>query len=122
MPGPRNWKAVWAGGPLPAPFTPFWPPLPSRVWSNKAGKSLPACASQRKEALAELEKGKEEWTIIVHILAHAPKNLPHFSEFVRLFSEALASGEISDLSSFLARANAELAAILGGENDGSRNR
>ena len=75
-----------------------------------------------KEALAELEKGKEEWKIIVHILAQAPKNLPHFSEFLRLFSEALASGKISDLSSFLVRATAELAAILGGENDGSRNR
>jgi hypothetical protein len=69
-----------------------------------------------------LEKGKEEWKIIVHILAQAPKNIPNFSEFLRLFAEALISGKISDLSSFLARANAELAAILGGENDGSRNR
>jgi len=75
-----------------------------------------------KEALAELEKGKEEWKIIANILAQAPKNIPNFSEFLRLFAEALISGKISDLSSFLERANAELAAILGGENDGSRNR
>lgn len=75
-----------------------------------------------KEALSELEKGKEEWKIIANILAQAPKNIPNFSEFLRLFAEALISGKISDLSSFLARATAELAAILGGENDGSRNR
>jgi len=57
--------------------------LPSRVWSNKAGEKPPRLrlTEKGKEALAELEKGKEEWKIIVHILAQAPKNLPHFSEF-----------------------------------------
>jgi DNA-binding PadR family transcriptional regulator len=110
--------------PSPGSLYPLLSALAEQGLVEQSGEKPPRLrlTEKGKEALSELEKGKEEWKIIANILAQASKNIPNFSEFLRLFAEALISGKISDLSSFLERANAELAAILGGENDGSRNR
>jgi DNA-binding PadR family transcriptional regulator len=110
--------------PSPGSLYPLLAALAEQGLVEQSGEKPPRLrlTEKGKEALSELEKGKEEWKIIANILAQASKNIPNFSEFLRLFAEALISGKISDLSSFLERANAELAAILGGENDGSRNR
>lgn len=110
--------------PSPGSLYPLLGSLAEQGLVEQSGEKPPRwrLTEKGKEALSEMEKGKEEWKIIANLLAQASKNIPNFSEFLRLFAEALASGKISDLSSFLARANAELAAILGGEGDGSRNR
>ncbi|MGB9756962.1 MAG: PadR family transcriptional regulator [Candidatus Bipolaricaulaceae bacterium] len=68
-----------------------------------------------EKALAELEKGKEEWRNIAGLLAQAAKSIPNFSEFLRLFAQAVAAGKTVELELFLARVNAEMAALLGGE-------
>lgn len=73
-------------------------------------------------ALAELEKGKEEWKAVANLLASAARNIPAFSQFLRLAGRALASGKTAELEELLAHANAQLALLVGGEGDGSRGR
>ena len=109
--------------PSPGSLYPLLGSLAEQGLVEQSGEKPPRwCLTEKgKEALAEMEKGKEEWKIIASLLAQAPKNIPHFSEFLRLFAAALASGKTLELSSLLARTNAELAALLGGESDGSRN-
>jgi len=74
------------------------------------------------EELKRLEKGKDEWKAIVNLLGSASQNLPGFSRFLRLFARALASGNAEKLEEILARVNAELEGLAGGEGDGSSER
>lgn len=75
-----------------------------------------------ERALAELEKGKEEWRLIMGVMAQAAQNIPPFSQFLRLFSRAMAAGKISELTEFLSHANEELTKLIGGEFDGGGGR
>ena len=98
-------------------------------WRPSPGSLYPLLGSLAEQGLVEQREEKPpRWCLTEKSkealleLAQAPKNIPHFSEFLRLFTQAVGSGKISDLSGFLARANAELTAILGGESNGSRKR
>lgn len=72
------------------------------------------------EVLAELEKGKEEWKIIASLIAPAARKSPAFSQFLRLFAQAMASGKGSEAEDLLTQINAKLAVLIGGEGNGSR--
>jgi len=59
---------------------------------------------------------------VANLLASAARNIPAFSQFLRLAGRALASGKTAELEELLAHANAQLALLLGGEGDGSPGR
>ena len=110
--------------PSPGSLYPLLGSLAEQGLVEQSGEKPPRWRLTEKgaEALSALEKGKDEWKIVANIFAQAPKNIPNFSEFLRLFAQALASGKTGELASLLARVNEELAGILGGEGDGGRNR
>jgi len=110
--------------PSPGSLYPLLGSLAEQGLVEQSGEKPPRWRLTEKgaESLSALEKGKDEWKIVANVFAQAPKNIPNFSEFLRLFAQALAAGKTGELASLLARVNAELAGILGGEGDGGRNR
>ncbi|MCS7240271.1 MAG: PadR family transcriptional regulator [Candidatus Bipolaricaulota bacterium] len=107
--------------PSPGSLYPLLGALAEQGLIEHGGEKRPLWRLSQKgeEALAEMEKGKDEWKTLVNLVIQTTKTIPSFSQFLRLFAQAVVSGKTPELEDLLTQINAKLMVLVGGEKDGS---